>query len=231
MRKPTVNKRVQNLIDKMYPSKNLTKVQYNSVKKFLVNTKAMQAEIKKIQLSRSYKRAKDVVYPIPITLYMTKQEMKKYLKKKDLDIIIPINTLFEEKPKEVKHRHIIPTFLFNESNDFENIETYLQSKGMIITYENIFNSDTEFKNNIITKILNILIEQLSKLNSFKVTVSAYADFRNFDNNYQQGNIQLKPVMIKSRTNIDNYITSTISQLYEEILQIPLVESSYIFSSM
>ena len=69
MRKPNINKRVQNLIDKMYPSKSLSKVQYKSVKKFIVNTKAMQSEIKKIQSYRSYKRAKDVVYPISITLY------------------------------------------------------------------------------------------------------------------------------------------------------------------
>ena len=97
MRKLNINKCVQN----------------NSVKKFILNTNAIQSEIKKIQSSRSYKKAKDIVYPIPITLYMTKQEMKKYLKKQDLDIIIPINNLFEEKPKKVLYKHIIPEFLFN----------------------------------------------------------------------------------------------------------------------
>ena len=51
----------------MYPSKSLSKVQYKSVKKFIVNTKEMQSEIKKIQSSRSYKEAKDVLYPIPAT--------------------------------------------------------------------------------------------------------------------------------------------------------------------
>src|ERR1044072_802872 len=198
VRKPNIHKRVQKLTDKMYPSKNLTKVQYNSVKKFIVNTKAMQSEIKQVQLSRRYNRAKDVVYPIPVTLCMTKHEMKKYLKKKDLDIIIQINNLFEEKPKKEKHKNIIPKFLFNESNEFETIETYLQSKGMNIIYKNIFNSDTEFKNNVHKEILNRLITQLSKLGSFKVSVSAYADFRHFNGNYQQGNHQLSPVMIKSR---------------------------------
>ena len=43
------------------------------------------------------------------------------------------------------------------SNNFENVETYLQCKGMNITYKNLFNSDTEFKNNIFRKILNIVI--------------------------------------------------------------------------
>ena len=87
MKKPDINKRVQNLIDKMYPSRSLTKAQYDSVKKFLVNTKAFQAEFKKVQLSRSYNRDRDVVYSIPITLHMTELEIKKYLQK---DILIPI---------------------------------------------------------------------------------------------------------------------------------------------
>ena len=160
-----------------------------------------------------------------------KTRNEKYLKKKDLDIIIPIKNLFEEKPKKVKHKHIIPEFLFNESNNFENIETYLQSKGMNITYENLSDSDTEFKNNIIQRTLNILIEQLSKLGSFKISASAYADFRDFDDRYQQGNLQLKPVMIKSIMDINNCIASTISQLYDEMPKIPLVDSSYTFSKM
>jgi len=127
MRKPDIEKSVRKLVDKMYPSKNLTKVQYNSVKKFIVNTKAFQSQIKKIQSSKSYRRAQDIVYPIPVTLYMTKQQINKYQKKKDLDIIIPINNLFEEKSKEVQHKNIIPKFLFNESSEFETIETYFQS--------------------------------------------------------------------------------------------------------
>ena len=102
---------------------------------------------------------------------------------------------------------------------------------MNITYENLFDSDIEFQNNIIQRILNILIEQLSKLGSLKISASAYADFRDFDDKYQQGNLQLKPVMIMSRTDINNYIVSTISQLYDEIPEIPLVESSYTFSKM
>ena len=87
--------------------------------------------------------------------------------------------------------------MFNESSEFGTIETFFQSKGINITYQNIFKSDSEFINNVLETIPNRLISQLSELGSFKVSVSAYGDFRDFNGNYQQRNHQLVPVMIKS----------------------------------
>jgi hypothetical protein len=246
MKHPLIAERVDNLINKLYPSKNLSNTQYNSLRKFFINTKAIKENLlRNVKSSptiqekrnvRSQKKSIDKIQSIPDTLFLENEELKRYnraKKNKNLDITFPISSLFDDaRVNESNDKYIIPKNFFRESQkEFVDIQTYLASNGVNITYENIFDSDIIFKNKILKSMTKILQEQLQKLGSFKISTSAYAEFINADNNMQLGNIHLSTTMIRTSSDIINFLAPNIHEIFEDILEIDLVNSGYIYSRM